>query len=76
MKRVFADSFFLMAVLNRRDAAHPQALEAYGQADHEFEGERHHRRADGRPPFRASRFRCVAQVTSANARAGTLAGQN
>ena len=25
MKRVFADTFFFMAVLNRRDAAHPRA---------------------------------------------------
>ena len=36
MKRVFADTFFFMAVLNRRDAAHPRALQAYGQADYEF----------------------------------------
>ena len=36
MKRVFADTFFFMAVLNRRDAAHPRAIEAYGHADYEF----------------------------------------
>ena len=36
MKRVFADTFFFMAVLNRRDATHPRAIEAYGRSDHEF----------------------------------------
>ena len=36
MKRVFADTFFFMAVLNRRDAAHVRAIAAYGHAEHEF----------------------------------------
>ena len=36
MKRVFADTFFFMAVLNRRDTAHARAIAAYGHADHEF----------------------------------------
>jgi len=36
MKRVFADTFFFMAVLNRRDAAHRRAIEAYGLTQHQF----------------------------------------
>jgi len=36
MKRVFADTFFFMAVLNRRDAAHARAIEAYAHVEHQF----------------------------------------
>ena len=30
MPRVFADTFFFLAVLNRRDPAHEEALQYYG----------------------------------------------
>ena len=36
MKRVFADTFFFLAVLNRRDAAHHPALAAYGNTQYRF----------------------------------------
>jgi len=32
MTRVFADTFFFLALLNRRDAAHEEALRFYGDA--------------------------------------------
>ena len=36
MTRVFADTFFFLAVLNRRDPAHEKALQSYGDASLHF----------------------------------------
>ncbi len=36
MKKVFADTFFFLAVLNRRDPFHEKALAFYGDNQHQF----------------------------------------
>jgi hypothetical protein len=36
MTRVFADTFFFLAVLNRRDPSHDEALRSYGDANLHF----------------------------------------
>ena len=36
MKPVFADTFYFLAVLNRRDPAHARALEFYAEAERRF----------------------------------------
>jgi predicted nucleic acid-binding protein len=36
MTRVFADAFYFLAVLNRRDLAHEAALAFYGDAEYAF----------------------------------------
>jgi predicted nucleic acid-binding protein len=36
MKRIFADTFYFLAVLNRRDPAHEKAVEFYGNASLDF----------------------------------------
>ena len=36
MRRVFAGTFFFLALLNRRDPAHQTALESYGSGEYRF----------------------------------------